>query len=189
MRPPKLRAADEIFWGSDALGAPFRSVRCEARTSLGKIHGSARNGSDDPGRPLRPQADRNRWRRYRGIRGWFVDRLDPDPQVGDERAHDGHLEASPERRTRDSQRTRLAIRVLGVKPEGERGRPCAVNGLGWLGLRQRHDGELLGPNAGRAAEPEEMEDQDRAREPATWLHRGLPQHPPSAQLPEYAHPS
>jgi len=55
-------------------------------------------------------------------------------------------------------------------------------------LRQRHDGELLGQDAGRTTEPKEVEDPDRAGQLDPRLHRDLPQHSPPAQLAEYAHP-
>src|SRR5205085_8665512 len=45
----------------------------------------------------------------------------------------------------------------------------SLDGRGWHGRGPRDDGELLGPYAGRAAQPPALEDPDRARFPRSTI--------------------
>jgi hypothetical protein len=79
------------------------------------------------------------------------------------------------------------VRVLGLQPEGHTSRPRAVRGCRWRSVRQRDGRGVLGPHAGRAAQPQKMEDTHRTRHCDPRLHRDPAQHQETPQRPEHAH--
>ena len=68
------------------------------------------------------------------------------------------------RRRRDPQRPRHPIHLVGVHAPRARLRAGAIDGIDRRLLRQRPDGIVLGPDAGRATQPQAMEHPPRARQ-------------------------
>ncbi len=94
------------------------------------------------------------------------------------------LNAQGAARGRDhSLRPGRAVRILGLQPEGHRRRPRAIHRCRRCSVRQRDGRGVLGPHAGRAAQPQTMEDSGRARHRDPRLHRDLAQHPTDATAP------
>jgi hypothetical protein len=80
-----------------------------------------------------------------------------------------------------------AVRVLGLQPEGHRSRPRPFRRCSRCSVRQCDGRGVLGPHAGRAAQPQKMEDKGRARHRDPRLHRDLAQHHKTPQRPTDAH--
>jgi transposase InsO family protein len=82
----------------------------------------------------------------------------------------------------------VQIHLLGLQSQRPRRRTGTIDGRRRQPLRQRHGRIVLGTHAGRTAQPQELEDPDRARHRDPRPHRALPQHPPPTQLTRHAHP-
>lgn len=75
---------------------------------------------------------------------------------------------------------RGAVHLLGLQPQGPRRRPRSLNGCRRQRIRQCDGRVVLGADAGRALQPQTLEDPGRARHRDSRLHRALPQHPAPA---------
>ena len=111
----------------------------------------------------------------RMVVGWSID-SSPDRAAGHERSRHGVEPQGTERGRNHSLRSGHPVRILGLQPEGHRSRPRPIRRCRRRSVRQCDGRGVLGPHAGRAAQPQKMEDTRRARHRDPRLHRDLAQH-------------
>jgi HTH-like domain len=79
------------------------------------------------------------------------------------------------------------VSQTGFQPEGHRSRPRALGRRCRRPVRQCDGRGVLGPHAGRATQPQKMENPHRTSHSDPRLHRDLAQRTQTPQRPEHAH--